>query len=166
MISATIVIRALAINLLPKKTFLVLWGIAITRLLRPFSIPAAFSVYSLMGSYAPAAVPPKDPKIVGMPTAELEGAMPGNSPDPAGSIPMWAVVWAAGMLACALVFAIPLPCHSFGLFLCAKNFFPQYGHSDGRIRGQNLGWTNGIRRNFSSLKQSSLTRRLPYRTGL
>ena len=135
-ILAAIVIRALTINLLPKKTFLVLWGIAIMRLLLPFSIPSAFSVYSLMGSYAPAAAPTKGPQIVGMPTVELEGAMPGNSPDPAGSIPMWAGVWAAGMLACALVFAIAYwKCwQEFRMSLPADNAFTQNWLSAHRLK--------------------------------
>ena len=36
MIMVITVIRALAINRLPKKTFLILWGITIIRLLIPF----------------------------------------------------------------------------------------------------------------------------------
>ena len=51
MILAITVIRTLAINRLPKKTFLVLWGTAVVRLLLPFSFPSAFSVYSLLGSH-------------------------------------------------------------------------------------------------------------------
>lgn len=47
MILAVIIIRALAINRLPKKTFMILWGIVLLRLLVPFSIPSALSVYSL-----------------------------------------------------------------------------------------------------------------------
>lgn len=46
-IVVVIAIRALAINHMPKKTFLILWGIVLLRLLVPFSIPSAFSVYSL-----------------------------------------------------------------------------------------------------------------------
>ncbi len=53
LILAVIVIRALAINLLPKKAFNTLWGISVVRLMIPFSIPSAFSVYSLIGSHAP-----------------------------------------------------------------------------------------------------------------
>src|SRR5699024_12447851 len=47
MILAVTVIRALAINKVPKKTFLVLWGIALVRLMIPFSLPSWFSIYSL-----------------------------------------------------------------------------------------------------------------------
>lgn len=43
-----IIIRAVAINKLPKKMFLFLWGITIVRLLIPFSIPSPASVYSLV----------------------------------------------------------------------------------------------------------------------
>ena len=50
MILAITIIRALAINSLPKKTFLALWGIAVARLLLPFSLPSMFSVYSLIGN--------------------------------------------------------------------------------------------------------------------
>ena len=48
LIVVVIFIRALAINRLPKRTFLVLWGIVLLRLLVPFSIPSAVSVYSLI----------------------------------------------------------------------------------------------------------------------
>ncbi len=48
MIGVVIVIRALTINRLPKRTFLILWGIVLLRLMVPFSIPSAFSVYSLI----------------------------------------------------------------------------------------------------------------------
>lgn len=48
MIVVVIVIRALAINRLPKRTFLILWGVVLLRLLAPFSIPSTFSVYSLV----------------------------------------------------------------------------------------------------------------------
>ena len=40
MILAVTVIRALAINKVPKKTFLVHWGIALVRLMIPFSLPS------------------------------------------------------------------------------------------------------------------------------
>lgn len=48
-------VRAIAINKLPKKTFLILWGIAMVRLLIPYELPSVLSVYSLVGSDTPAA---------------------------------------------------------------------------------------------------------------
>ena len=75
MILAVIVIRALAINLLPKKTFLAFWGIAVMRLLLPFSIPSAFSVYSLIGDHIPTTVPAKIPQAIEMLPVETNGQM-------------------------------------------------------------------------------------------
>ena len=40
------VLRVLFIHKLPKKTFLVFWGIAVFRLLVPISIPSILSIYS------------------------------------------------------------------------------------------------------------------------
>ena len=48
MILVITVLRALAINRLPKKTFLALWGAALVRLLVPFSLPSKMSIYSLL----------------------------------------------------------------------------------------------------------------------
>lgn len=44
------VIRAIAINQLPKRTFLTLWGIVLVRLLFPFSWPSSLSIYSLVNA--------------------------------------------------------------------------------------------------------------------
>lgn len=49
LILVIIIIRAIAKNRLPKRAFLILWAIAFIRLLLPFSVPAVFSAYSLMG---------------------------------------------------------------------------------------------------------------------
>ncbi|MEY8389611.1 M56 family metallopeptidase [Oscillospiraceae bacterium 38-13] len=109
MILAIIVIRALAINLLPKKTFLALWGIAVMRLLLPFSIPSAFSVYSLIGNHAPTVNPVNGPQTVGMLPTEITeqiSTMPGNISNTASPVSVWMIVWAVGVLVCAFVFAI------------------------------------------------------------
>lgn len=53
LILVIVVIRMIAIHRLPKKTFLVLWIIALARLLLPFSVPSPFSVYSLMRGNEP-----------------------------------------------------------------------------------------------------------------
>ena len=47
-IIAVVVVRAVLINRIPKKTFLVLWEIAFLRLLIPFSIPFMFSIHTLI----------------------------------------------------------------------------------------------------------------------
>lgn len=44
-----VMVRAVTINRLPKRTFLVLWGIVLLRLLVPVSVSSPVSVYSLLG---------------------------------------------------------------------------------------------------------------------
>lgn len=55
LILVTAVIRMLGKNRLPKTTFLVLWWIALLRLLVPFSISAPVSVYTWAEEWFPAA---------------------------------------------------------------------------------------------------------------
>ena len=49
-IIAVVIIRAIAINSLPKKTFLVLWEMVLLRLVIPFTIPSALSIYTLINN--------------------------------------------------------------------------------------------------------------------
>jgi beta-lactamase regulating signal transducer with metallopeptidase domain len=51
LVIAIVLIRAVALNRLPKKMFLVLWGVALFRLLVPISIPLPFSVPNILVSY-------------------------------------------------------------------------------------------------------------------
>ncbi len=46
LIAVIIIVRALAINRLPKAAFLVLWAVALCRLLLPFYIPSPTSIYT------------------------------------------------------------------------------------------------------------------------
>lgn len=48
LVAAIVIIRAIALNRVPKSTFLVLWGVAILRLLVPITIPSRFSLYSVI----------------------------------------------------------------------------------------------------------------------
>lgn len=48
MILVILLIRALAIHRLPKRFFLLLWVVALLRLLVPFSLPSPTSIYSLL----------------------------------------------------------------------------------------------------------------------
>ena len=45
LIFVIVCVRALLINRLPKRTFLVLWAVALLRLLLPFSVPSGLSAY-------------------------------------------------------------------------------------------------------------------------
>lgn len=107
MIIAITVVRALAINRLPKKTFLVLWGIALIRLLLPFSFPSPLSVYSL-ANRAGIAEPTTNFPAVNMPVLtapQIAEYAPGNTAG-AAPVPVWMVVWGMGAILCALYFVI------------------------------------------------------------
>lgn len=73
LILAVIALRALALNRLPKGTFLALWAMAVLRLLAPFSIPSPASVYTLMER---------------MPVQTAVSAVNANAPSPAASAPV------------------------------------------------------------------------------
>lgn len=111
LILAVIVIRALAINMLPKKAFNALWWISVVRLMIPFSIPSAFSVYSLMGSHAPGN---GSQAIRVLPIGASGQAV--SMPDSiTNAVSTWTVVWAAGVLVCAVFF-------SLAYWKCRKEF--------------------------------------------
>ena len=105
LILAVIVIRALAINMLSKKTFNVLWGISVVRLMIPFSIPSAFSVYSLMGSHT-VEKGSQAIRVLQTGAAEQAASMSGSAANTANTVSVWAVVWAVGVLVCAVFFSI------------------------------------------------------------
>lgn len=49
LILAVVAVRALLLNRLPKKTFLLLWGVALFRLLIPYTLPSEGSLYTFLG---------------------------------------------------------------------------------------------------------------------
>ena len=111
LILAVIVIRALAINMLPKKAFNALWWISVVRLMIPFSIPSAFSVYSLMGSHAPG----KGSQAMRVLTIGAAGQAASMPDSITNAVSTWTVVWAAGVLVCAVFF-------SLAYWKCRKEF--------------------------------------------
>ena len=110
MILVITVIRALAIERLPKKTFLALWAAALARLLAPVSLSSALSIYSLLARRVPAAaewtaVPALPDLPVAAETAAAAAAQQTASA-PAAQAPVWTIVWAVGVAVCAVVFAV------------------------------------------------------------
>ncbi len=93
LILAAALLRALTLHRLPKGTFLALWAVAAARLLVPFSIPSPWSVYAL----APAA---GESPAGRLPAASvLPGAAPAPPAETGGGVPVWTLVWLAGVLA-------------------------------------------------------------------
>ncbi|MDR3289333.1 MAG: M56 family metallopeptidase, partial [Peptococcaceae bacterium] len=83
-IVVAVIVRALAMYKLPKKTFLALWGVALCRLLIPFSIPAKTSVFGLI-AYIRA-------QIAGSSAASVSHILPESAVAPAAVIPPVTVV--------------------------------------------------------------------------
>jgi len=52
LILVIVVVRGFAMNRLPKTMFITLWGIALCRLLLPFSIPSKFSIYDVIKRFS------------------------------------------------------------------------------------------------------------------
>lgn len=107
MILAVTVIRALAMNRVPKKTFLTLWAAALLRLLLPVSLPSALSIYSLLrqnvspaGKQIPAAVS----HVFSL--GQTSAVLPQTDTAPVQTISGWSLVWLAGLLFCAAFFAL------------------------------------------------------------
>lgn len=82
-----VVIRALLINHLPKKVFMLLWEIALLRLALPISIPSPVSIYPL--------------------TAKGAAMQEAYFSETALTAQKWEIIWCAGMVCCVLFFMIP-----------------------------------------------------------
>ena len=109
MILAVTVIRALVIYRVPKKTFMVLWGITLARLLIPFSAPSAFSIYTFFGKKEPIISNVGDTAVTTLGPAIQEGQMttaPNYISHSEVAVPIWPIIWAIGALICAVVFSI------------------------------------------------------------
>lgn len=107
---AVVMIRAAAINRLPKKTFLVLWEMVLLRLILPFAIPSAFSIYTFMNDRisAPAFFEAEANHVISAVSREYFVMVPGME-QPAANIPsvsVWFVVWCTGMILFAAFFMV------------------------------------------------------------
>ena len=114
-IAVTAAARALALNTLPKKTFCVLWQIAMVRLLIPYSLPCGLSIYSIYSRLCPNT--PTAPTAESGITSVLHGTSTSAlssftaSPEPASAAPIpiagpETIVWIIGMLTAASYFAV------------------------------------------------------------
>ena len=104
MIAVSTLLRALAMNHVPKKTFLALWGVALVRLLAPVSLPSPLSVYSLLARERAARLPEVAAVVTRLPSAIPAGQA--SAQETAASLSVWSIVWIAGALLCAAFFAV------------------------------------------------------------
>lgn len=94
MIAVIVIVRAVAVNKLPKQVFLVLWAVAGLRLVLPFAIPSPASVYTAAGQLG---------VTVRRPGLLLSQTTPGTAP---AAVPVWLMVWGAVAVLCALFFLV------------------------------------------------------------
>ena len=112
MILAVIAVRALAINRLSKKVFVLLWEIIIVRLLVPFSIPSVFSAYSLVGRSTPVQNTPSNTPVGNMIPQAADGQININvgtaqvMESNISAVSVWQVIWFAGVILCAAFFVV------------------------------------------------------------
>ncbi len=109
-IIAVVIIRAIAINSLPKKTFLVLWEMVLLRLVIPFTIPSAFSISTLINNTisTPTFFEAETNNVASAVSREYFVAIQGIE-QPVTNIPfvsVWFVVWCIGMVLFAGFFIV------------------------------------------------------------
>lgn len=131
LILVILLLRAVLLYKLPKKTFVALWWVALARLLLPFELPSAFSVYSWIGAglgqasatiltqSAQSGAATQAGDIAAAQGIVLFSSLPATSSgaDPiaqtaeaagraAVRLPLWGVVWCAGLAVGLAVFAV------------------------------------------------------------
>ncbi len=114
MILAVALVRGLALHKLPKRLFPALWALVLLRLLIPFSLPAACSVYSLFSRPVPVAVYAPGPvgPFPAPPSAWTGGVGAGageafvsEGAAVSGADP-WGMIWLTGLALCAGYFGM------------------------------------------------------------
>lgn len=125
-ILVVIICRFLFINRLPKKVFLILWSVALIRLLVPYSFESITSIYSFAGrnkfitekaesiiNYGKKGQEQKEGKTA-VTGEEIIKKQTGNITEK-GSFSIWKFIWIVGMAAYAAVFTT-------AYILCYKRF--------------------------------------------
>ncbi len=115
MILVVVVLRALCMHKLPKKTFMVLWGVVVCRLLLPFVLPSQWSVYTWIDRFYSnkvAIVNPSTPQIT-LPLNYQGSTVTSNVQPISDHLPATflnispiLVIWIVGMVISAMFFTI------------------------------------------------------------
>lgn len=110
LIGVIAVLRALTLHRLPKRAFLVLWSVAVLRLLLPVSIPAVFSVYTWISSLPKAGASPVtvSRETSGVPLRQIVQSaadVASNAATATNTVSVWWLVWAIGALLLGALFA-------------------------------------------------------------
>lgn len=108
-IFVVVILRAIFLHILPRKTFLLLWGVALIRLIIPVSVSSPLSVYNLVGRVAVLFMKTGDTSILDntdfiemLPNTE---ALIQNQQTGAQASTIM-LVWLIGLALCAIFFVI------------------------------------------------------------
>ncbi len=114
LIAVIIGIRTLLLHRLPKKTFLLLWMIALLRLLLPVSFPFAWHIAPL-AVMRPVPVQSSEFLTASLPMTDQPPAAADVMASGAFSVPVREILWGIGVLVCAAFFAVTY-------FRCRREF--------------------------------------------
>ena len=142
LILVVVVIRAIAINKLPQRAFLVFWGIAIVRLLLPISFPSVSSVFALANKNVPVldsverGISDFASGIFASQQTEIENWTAQVSHDSTPTVSVSFLIWIIGALLFAGYFLVSyLRCrHEFKTSLPVQNNFVEEWLSDHPLR--------------------------------
>lgn len=146
MIVVILLLRRFALDMLPKKTFIMLWDIAIFRLTIPFSLSSIASIYNLASIFKKQHAPIIRTETVFKGTANV--ILSGNAhydynalpliADKTSEIPIWLIVYLLGAVICLSTFVV-----SYILLLRSFRFSLPCGNS---YVGEFIGGQRLIRR--------------------
>ncbi|MBE6035860.1 MAG: M56 family metallopeptidase [Clostridiales bacterium] len=114
LILVIVITRALLLHKLPKRTFLVLWGVVLCRLLVPFDISSRFSIYSIVNMLT-SRFSKTDFSINGLPAVQNNTAITeitATLPEATYvNVSPFTIIWFIGLVVCALfIFVTHLRC--------------------------------------------------------
>lgn len=140
MILAIIVIRALAINKLPKKVFVLLWEVVLLRLLIPFSIPSMLSAYSIVRRNVSIQEAISENPAGNIIAQLMTGQMNTDAAAPVSgdmqSLSGWTLLWITGVVLCGIFFVVSyLRCYfEFRISLPVRSEFAEKWLKEHQLR--------------------------------
>ncbi len=110
MVLVATVLRSVLLNKLPKRAFIFLWELAMLRLILPISVPSVFSIYTLFNQMGTSeTIETAQETFTNAPAVGNLQAITvpaGTNTFSAASVPVWTIVWLAGMAISLAIFIV------------------------------------------------------------
>ena len=107
MIVFTMLLRKLALNRLPKRTFVALWLLAAARMLLPWELPFRYAASPVIRDVAESALRTAAPVAITAAQRTFAPVAAAVDAVQAAPVPIWRIVWLAGLIACGLALTLP-----------------------------------------------------------